>query len=237
MSLHQNGLAINEKSLVNISCFTKEQLEKMVFQGDENSVPFDPWLNGFPYRRVATISNLESALTDYQVLVNLDTASLISEGKIRSDCGDIRFTESDGIDLLNYWLESGCNSSSTKLWVKLPSIPASVSKTIYIYYGNPYSTSASNGTATFLAFDWKFDGPIGGRTSIGGYHTCALLSDGTAKCWGRNSNGQLGDGTNNVRYTPVNVSNLTNAVAIAAGGSHTCALLSDGTAKCWGDND
>jgi alpha-tubulin suppressor-like RCC1 family protein len=63
-----------------------------------------------------------------------------------------------------------------------------------------------------------------------------LLSDGTAKCWGYNYHGQLGDGTNTNRYTPVSVSGLTNAVAIAAGGDHTCALLSDGTAKCWGYN-
>ncbi|MEM5832485.1 MAG: hypothetical protein QXT38_04240, partial [Candidatus Aenigmatarchaeota archaeon] len=48
----------------------------------------DQWM----YRRPITISNSGSALTDYQVLVTLDTASLISSGKMRSDCGDIRFT-------------------------------------------------------------------------------------------------------------------------------------------------
>ena len=54
---------------------------------------------------------------------------------------------------------------------------------------------------------------------------------------GQNSYGQLGDGTTTERHTPVAVSGLSNAVAIAAGDCHTCALLSDGTARCWGDND
>jgi alpha-tubulin suppressor-like RCC1 family protein len=197
-------------------------------------------LSGWSYRKPITISNSGSALTDYQVLVIIDTANLITGGKMRSDCGDIRFTDSDGTTLLNYWLESGCNSASTKLWVKVPSIPARSTKTIYVYYGNPSATSQSNGTNTFLAFSLKFDGPFGGRTSTGGfYHTCALLSDGTAKCWGYNYWGQLGDGarTNRLRLTPVTVSGLTNAVAIAAGYYHTCALLNNGTAKCWGNNN
>jgi alpha-tubulin suppressor-like RCC1 family protein len=69
-------------------------------------------------------------------------------------------------------------------------------------------------------------------------HTCALLADGTARCWGsNNTNGALGDGTTVDRSSPVTVSGLTNAVAIAAGVSHTCALLADGSAKCWGHNN
>ncbi|MGC9079924.1 MAG: RCC1 domain-containing protein, partial [Nanopusillaceae archaeon] len=72
--------------------------------------------------------------------------------------------------------------------------------------------------------------------AAGGSHTCALLSDGTVKCWGSNDDGQLGDGTNVYRHTPVIVQNLSNAIAIAAGESHTCALLSDGTVWCWGYN-
>jgi hypothetical protein len=122
---------------------------------DMATVPFqvDALVSGWTYRRPITVSNTGGALTDYQVLVSLDTASLISAGKMRSDCGDIRFTDSDRISLLNYWIESPCNSASTKIWVKVPSIPASSSKAIYVYYGNPSATSASNGSATFDWFD------------------------------------------------------------------------------------
>ena len=73
--------------------------------------------------------------------------------------------------------------------------------------------------------------------AAGKYHTCAVLSTGGAMCWGSDSNGQLGDGgTNTDRHTPVDVKNLTNAIAITAGDGHTCALLSTGKVKCWGLN-
>jgi hypothetical protein len=119
------------------------------------SVLFPSNLKAWKWRRAITINNSSNTntLTNYQVLVTLDTQSLISAGKMRSDCGDIRFTDSDKSTLLNYWIESGINTTTTKIWVKVPSIPASSSKTIYVYYGNSGATSASNGDVTFDFFD------------------------------------------------------------------------------------
>jgi alpha-tubulin suppressor-like RCC1 family protein len=73
----------------------------------------------------------------------------------------------------------------------------------------------------------------------GGYtHACALLADGTMKCWGGNADGELGDpstvGTDS--STPVTVSGISGAVAITTGAFHTCALLADATLRCWGLN-
>src|SRR5437660_7571662 len=59
------------------------------------------------------------------------------------------------------------------------------------------------------------------RLSAFGGHTCQVNGDGTARCWGLNGLGELGDGTTTNRSTPVRVSGLTNTVAVAAGGSHT----------------
>jgi hypothetical protein len=63
-----------------------------------------------------------------------------------------------------------------------------------------------------------------------------VLADGTAKCWGFNPSGELGDGTQTESLTPVVVSGLHGAIEIAAGYHDSCALLTGGTAECWGYN-
>ncbi|MFC4303180.1 S-layer homology domain-containing protein [Cohnella boryungensis] len=69
------------------------------------------------------------------------------------------------------------------------------------------------------------------------YHTLALTDDGKVWAWGKNDSGELGDGTTIQRDTPVQVSGLTDVVAIAAGGWHSMALKSDGTVWTWGNNE
>ena len=74
--------------------------------------------------------------------------------------------------------------------------------------------------------------------SAGWRHTCAILGDGTVRCWGENEFGQLGDGTTTSRTTPVPVSGITGAAGVTAGWwHHSCALLGDGSVRCWGVNE
>jgi alpha-tubulin suppressor-like RCC1 family protein len=72
--------------------------------------------------------------------------------------------------------------------------------------------------------------------TAGRLHTCALLADGTAKCWGFNGTGQLGDGTTITRLVPVPVAGLANATQLSASWANTCAILAGGTMRCWGYN-
>ena len=81
-----------------------------------------------------------------------------------------------------------------------------------------------------------------GRTavsvSVGESHTCAVLDDSGVKCWGENSNGQIGDGTSTNRFSPVSVDlgGGDTAVSVSSGSYHTCAITDDRSVKCWGDN-
>ncbi len=86
----------------------------------------------------------------------------------------------------------------------------------------------------------------GGDNIFGPAHTCALLDNGTVKCWGYNDAGQLGQGDTRERgdgpgemgdnLPPVDLGTGRTATTITAGGAHTCALLDNGTIKCWGIN-
>jgi alpha-tubulin suppressor-like RCC1 family protein len=70
----------------------------------------------------------------------------------------------------------------------------------------------------------------------GGWHSCALLSNGQVTCWGHNAAGELGDGTTTMRPTPIVTSLSYPTVQLAAGALHTCALLATGAVRCWGSN-
>lgn len=73
--------------------------------------------------------------------------------------------------------------------------------------------------------------------SAGGYHTCAIRTDGKVLCFGKGASGQLGDGAFDTKESPVPVK--ADAVsAISAGLNHSCAVVSEGKkVMCWGDNN
>jgi hypothetical protein len=71
---------------------------------------------------------------------------------------------------------------------------------------------------------------------VGSSFGCVLFESRRVKCWGKNFNGELGNGTFEDSKSPVLVSGLSNAVSISSSSSHTCALLADESVVCWGYN-
>ena len=120
------------------------------------------WLSGWKYRRPIMIRSVQT-LEDYQVRLVLDTHTLVVAGKMKSDCIDLRFTLSDGVTEIPYWIESGCNTNETVVWVRIPLLEANKTNTIYMYYGNPAAQPASNGSKVFVFFDDFSGNTIGDR--------------------------------------------------------------------------
>ena len=135
------------------------------------------WLN----RKSHVINSATGAGTNYPVMIivqdgsGTDSGSTVYvNGKVRSDFGDVRFTNSDG-DLLDYWAEEVNADSDATFWVEVDGNLGSAAQTIYIYYNKDSATSASNGENTFLLFDDFEDGVVDtGKWSV--------VSSGTAQC-------------------------------------------------------
>src|SRR6184192_3174881 len=71
------------------------------------------------------------------------------------------------------------------------------------------------------------------QVSAGGYHTCALRTDGTVACWG--SNVGPGEGFSGA-YLGQATPPMGTFTQVSAGAWHTCGLRPDGTVACWGNN-
>ena len=125
------------------------------------------------YRRPITVTAGSNGMpSNYSIQIVLDTASLISAGKMRSDCGDIRFYKSDGTPLSYYIEPNTINTSSTRIWVLDPdSLSANSSHVIYMYYGNKNLTSQSNPQNVFLFFQNFENGSVSDWVAIQGSGT------------------------------------------------------------------
>jgi hypothetical protein len=118
------------------------------------------WLTGWSYRKSHVINPASGAGTNYQVRIVAHYGSgtdsgedVYLNGKCRTDFGDIRFTRSDGVSLLDYWMESKVDGDYAVFWVEVADDLSTNPVTIYVYYGNSSATSISNGDNTFIFFD------------------------------------------------------------------------------------
>ena len=110
-------------------------------------------------------------------------------------------------------------------------------------WGRNNDGQLGDGTTTSRSIPVKVQGMTrvtqvdgGGRTDTGESHSLALTDDGKVWAWGRNSDGQLGDGTTASRALPTQVQGVSGVKQISAGGYHSLALKDDGTVWAWGSN-
>jgi alpha-tubulin suppressor-like RCC1 family protein len=98
--------------------------------------------------------------------------------------------------------------------------------------GTLWSWVFSNGssfTQIGTANDWK-------AVFAGGYSSFAIKFDGTLWAWGYNNDGQLGDGTNTYRNSPIQIGTATDWKTLASSSLHTLAIKTDSTLWAWGNN-
>lgn len=96
-------------------------------------------------------NNSGTPVNNTQVMLRVNTQALIGLGLMQSNGNDIRFSNDCSVQpgtMYNYWIEGFINTDSTKIWVKIPAIPANDSILIYMYFGNA-SLPAGSTLSTF----------------------------------------------------------------------------------------
>ena len=146
--------------LINCSAAPMTALAREPAPGEFGALVYDPWLNGFPYRKSHVINAASGAGTNYQVKITVHYGAGTDSGADvylnshgRTDFGDVRFTGSDGVTQLSCWMEAYTSGDKATFWVKVTDDLSSTARTIYLYYGNSVVTTTSNGDNTFLFFD------------------------------------------------------------------------------------
>lgn len=147
------------------------------------------------------------------------------------------------------------NASATGTYVTAP-VQALLLTNVKAISAGGWHSVALKTDGTVWCWGWNADGQLGDNSTVnkiiptqvssisnvvkiaaGTYHTLALKSDGTVWAWGDNVNGQIGNSlTGTDALAPVQVSGLTNVVAIAAGRFFSLAVKNDGTVWTWGQN-
>ncbi|RLG18081.1 hypothetical protein DRN75_02565, partial [Nanoarchaeota archaeon] len=98
-------------------------------------------------REITLVENKGNYFEDYPILITLDTKSLIQQGKMKSDCSDVAFAwvnRTSGLDeSVPYFLGTGCNTSNTTFWVRVPKIYAYSNTTVLMFYGGTAGNNVS----------------------------------------------------------------------------------------------
>ena len=151
-------------------------------------VPNTEWFNGnWNARQSVRVENTD-ATTYTNAAVKLEVPY---DGDMQVDFDDLRFTDSNGTTLLSHFIDRYTASTDADVWVEIPSLAASDTTTIYMYYNHPTASSTSSSTRTFIAADDFEDGnkteysgtdanifEVGGSFVYGGSYGLDATGDG-----------------------------------------------------------
>ncbi len=237
-----NGLVYDFNGLMDQMSMYDYKRSATQILADKNAYT-PPASNVWAYRVPITITNTYgSTLSNYQVKTVMNTAALVTAGKMNADCSDLRITASNGTTALPYWVETGtngCNTAATAVWVKVPSIPTS-GVSLYAYYGNGLATTTEDGNQTFDFFDdfsdttldsakWTSSAGAAGYTVSGGILTVltgSIYSKAPVTASVQNEQFEMRNawGSVYVYYSGLTLSE-TSAVAGGNAGASTMAML------------
>ncbi|MFT3825166.1 MAG: DUF2341 domain-containing protein [Chitinophagaceae bacterium] len=131
-------------NLFNPTCKTllKCLLFVLVFSAIIHKAQAQP--TGWQHKLAIRITNPNQATSNFHQLLQIDTRSLVNAGQLSADLKDLRFSkDANGNILFSYFIESGANTTSTKVWVQIDYVPANDSLVFYMFYGNNSATPAS----------------------------------------------------------------------------------------------
>lgn len=153
---------------------------------------------GYTLYQSFQFNNSGPLVTNHQVKLTLNTLLPVSQGKMQASGNDIRFTDQQ-CNNLNYWIESGLNTSNTIIWVNVNTFTANDATTINMYVGNPSAPIASSGSATFESFDDFETGSLTGWSVFGAGSWSVVLYNGSMRLKGATLG--TGPGTGATKYT------------------------------------
>lgn len=152
--------------------------------------------DSWAYRQAITVTNSGSAQTNFEKMFKIDTSTLVTAGKLQTNCNDLRLTNQAG-KLLKHYISNGCNSTFTSVWVIIDSLPANTS-TVYMYYGNPSAPSGQVTSDQFTSLTgligyWSMDDGSGTSVTDSSANTLTGTWNGTGSPhWDSGKYGQAG---------------------------------------------
>lgn len=145
--------------------------------------------------------------------------------------GNLSYEWQSSRDGINFAIESRCGNSAT----------CTLSNATLADDGTFFRVRAFNGAGSVLSASALLSvrlnpGAVLVRVGGGGGHSIGLRADATLRAWGRNSSGQLGDGTFDPRGDAVDVAALADVATFSVGFDHALAIRANGEAWAWGRN-